>query len=45
MIHVRILLVSIALDSVEGRVWAASAAIEARECQHSLRAFGSLVGW
>ena len=34
MNHVRIWLVSSALDSVEGRVWTAQTTITSRGCQH-----------
>ena len=34
MIHVRIWLVSDALESVEGRVWTAHTTITSRGCQH-----------
>ena len=34
MIHVRIWLVSSALESVEGRVWTAHTTITSRGCQH-----------
>ena len=44
MNHVRIWLVSSALESVEGRVWAAHTTITSRGCQHSF-SFSSLVDW
>ena len=44
MNRVRIWLVNSALESVEGRVWAAHTTITSRGCQHSCT-FSSLVGW
>ena len=44
MYHIRIWLVSSALDSVEGRVWTAHTAIQSRGCQRVTFAFCSLVG-
>ena len=34
MIHVRIVLASSALESVEGRVWTAHTTVTSRGCQH-----------
>ena len=43
MIHVRIWLVSSALESVEGRVWTAQTTITSRGCPHFLWLVGDSI--